>query len=88
MKTKHIFPSVIFILVSAWMVSCTPVKMTTWVSPGQNKAVSKILVWGMFDRTDYAQPFEHTVAGYLEKKGITAVEAGSVRCLTAGERYF
>ena len=56
----------------------SPVSLTSWVNPKEHQQVSKIAVWGMFDKLEYQKPFEQTIANYLNNRGIKAIEALSI----------
>jgi hypothetical protein len=75
------------IIVLAFIVtSCeTPLKMTTWTNPKGGLQVSKIAVWGMFDKLEYQKTFEQCVTSYINSHGLKAIEMLSV--LTPGQKY-
>ncbi len=55
---------------------CTsPISLTSWVNPKEHQQVSKIAIWGMFDKLEYQKPFEQTSVNYLKSKGLKAIEA-------------
>jgi len=55
---------------------CTsPISLTSWVNPKEHQQVSKIAIWGMFDKLEYQKPFEQTSVNYLNSKGLKAIEA-------------
>lgn len=76
MKFKLNFTFFLPAVVSAFLLpSCTPVTMTSWVNPKESQKVSKIVVWAMFERMEYAQPFEQTATDFLNSKGLKATQA-------------
>jgi hypothetical protein len=65
--------------------SCSSITLTSWTNPKEKQQVSKIAVWGMFDKLEYQKPFEQTVAKFLNEKGLKAIEGLSI--LAPGTKY-
>ena len=78
MKRTLLSAPVLALMLILLFSGCSPVSMTSWVNPKEHEQVSKIAVWGMFDKLEFQKPFEQTVAKYLNDKGIKAIEALSI----------
>jgi hypothetical protein len=77
---------ILTIAVILFATSCTtPVTLTSWKNPKEAQVVSKIAVWGMFDKLEYQKTFEQSVVGYFKSKGLDAVQALSI--LQPGIKY-
>ena len=76
MKRKLLFSASLGFALMLILGGCSsPVSLTSWVNPKEHEQVSKIAVWGMFDKLEYQKPFEQTVVSYLNNKGLKAMEA-------------
>ncbi len=75
MKNHYkLIPAIIILIASAFILSCSSVTMTSWMNPkASEKSISKLVVWGMFDKLEYEQPFESTMAGFFNQKGLKSV---------------
>jgi hypothetical protein len=76
MKKKLYF--IPFLLLAAGTVlftACSPISLTSWKNPKENQKVSRVVVWGMFDRLEYQKPFEQVVSSYFNNKGLKSMEA-------------
>ena len=74
------------ILIASLITSCSPVTLTSYVNPkGAEKNVSHLLVWGMFDKLEYRQPFEQYFTQYFSQKGIKCI--GSLSVLRPDKKY-
>jgi hypothetical protein len=76
---------VLVILFALLLPSCTPITMTSWVNPKESQQVSNIVVWAMFERMEYAQPFEQVATDFLIKKGLKATQ--SMKILDFHKKY-
>jgi len=74
-KSLQINAALGFVLVLILAACASPINLTSWVNPKEHEQVSKIAVWGMFDKLEYQKPFEQTVTKYLNDKGLKSVEA-------------
>ncbi|MFZ4572272.1 MAG: hypothetical protein ACOYM0_14170 [Bacteroidales bacterium] len=64
---------------------CSPITLTSWTNPKENIQVSRIAVWGMFDKLEYQKPFEQAMCNYLNSKGLKSMEALSF--IAPGTKY-
>ncbi|HSN50308.1 MAG TPA: hypothetical protein VLR52_03675 [Bacteroidales bacterium] len=56
--------------------SCSPVTLSGWMNPkATEKTVHKVVVWTMFDKVEYRQPFEQAFYQYFTDKGLTCIPA-------------
>jgi len=78
MKRTLLSAPVLALMLILLFSGCSPVSMTSWVNPKEHEQVSKIAVWGMFDKLEFQKPFEQTVTKYLNDKGLKAIEALSI----------
>jgi len=85
MKKSLLSISALFALILILAGCTSPITLTSWVNPKEHQQVSKIAVWGMFDKLEYQKPFEQAVAGYINSKGLKAMEALSV--IAPGTKY-
>jgi hypothetical protein len=66
--------------------SCSNVTLSSWKNPkGEEKTVSHIVVWGMFEKLEYEQSFENIVTAYFNKKGMKAIPG--LQILTPKKKY-
>ncbi|MEI6886573.1 MAG: hypothetical protein WCO02_18935 [Bacteroidota bacterium] len=84
MKKSLLSCSVLFALLLI-LGGCSPITLTSWVNPKEHEQVSKVAVWGMFDKLEYQKPFEQAMASCLNSKGIKAIEALSF--IQPGKKY-
>jgi hypothetical protein len=82
---KYYFAGLIPVLLVLLMVSCSPVTLTSWVNPKESQKVSRIVIWGMFDKLEYEKPFEQSVTSYFSGRGAKAVEALTI--IKPGRKY-
>jgi hypothetical protein len=86
---KNTFPdlrTIVAVLSIILITACTsPVKMTTWSSPKEHAPVTRVGVWGMFNKPEYQKTFESCVASYFNNHGLKSIELNSV--ITAGQKY-
>jgi len=54
---------------------CSPVTLTSWKNPKVNEQISKVVVWGMFNKLEYEKPFEDAMVAYFNAKGLKAIPA-------------
>ncbi|MCX6242216.1 MAG: hypothetical protein NTX43_10460 [Bacteroidetes bacterium] len=85
MKKNLLSSAIIGITFMLIIAGCSPITLTSWVNPKEHQQVSKIAVWGMFDKLEYQKPFEQAVASYLNSKGIKSMEALSF--IAPGKKY-
>ena len=46
--------SFLFMIALAFVLSgCSPVTLTSWKNPKVNEQISKVIVWGMFNKLEY-----------------------------------
>lgn len=64
---------------------CSPITLTSWTNPKEHIQVSKIAVWGMFDKLEYQKPFEQAMVSYLNSRGVKSIEALSF--IMPGKKY-
>lgn len=77
MKKYLLFPGIMLAMI-LFLGGCSPVTLTSWTNPkSAEKSVNNLLVWAMFDRTEYRQPFEQTFYEYLSSQGIKAMTGTS-----------
>ena len=55
--------------------ACSPVTLTSWTNPKETQKISKVAVWAMFNKLEYAKPFEQYAANLFNSKGLKSVEA-------------
>ena len=76
MKSRKNFTIGILTIIIAFLLSsCTPVTLTSWVNPKESQKVSRIVVWAMFEKIEYAQPFEQTAVDFLNARGLKSTQA-------------
>jgi len=86
MKKTSLFFSFMSIGITLFLTACSPVTMTSWTNPQDNQIkIKTIVVWAMFEKLQYEQPFEDAIVSYLKGKGIKAIPALSI--LTPGVKY-
>jgi hypothetical protein len=65
-----------FAIVALFLITaCSPVTLTSWKNPKVNEQISKVVVWGMFNKLDYEKPFEDGMISYFNEKGLKAIAA-------------
>ena len=70
-----------FAIVALFLITaCSPVTLTSWKNPKVNEQISKVVVWGMFNKLDYEKPFEDGMISYFNEKGLKAIEIGRASC--------
>ena len=55
--------------------SCSNISLTSWKNPKENVQVSRVVIWGMFNKLEYEKPLEQSMASYFNSKGLKAIEA-------------
>ena len=87
MKKTSTFFTFLSISLTLILTACTsPVTLTSWTNPENNQVqIKTIVVWAMFEKLQYEQPFEDAVVSYLNGKGIKAISA--LKILTPGVKY-
>jgi hypothetical protein len=65
--------------------SCTTVNLTSWKDPGSNAQINKLVVMALFDKLEYAKPFEETTASYWTTKGLKCVK--SLDFMAPGQQF-
>ncbi|MFH1297133.1 MAG: hypothetical protein ABIJ04_07680 [Bacteroidota bacterium] len=75
MKKQTISVAVIGVIAAFLITACSPVTLTSWKNPKVNEQISKVIVWGMFDKLEYEKPFEDAMVSYFNTKGIKAISA-------------
>jgi hypothetical protein len=73
------------ILMAFLLTSCSNVTLTSWTNPKGNQKISKVIVWGMFDKLEYQKPFEQYAAAYFNSRGLKAIE--SLDFLRPNQKY-
>ncbi len=85
-KKSTLFPGSFLILFAVLLTSCSPVVLNSYMNPkAAEKNVSHLLIWGMFDKLEYRQPFEQYFAQYFSQKGIKCI--GSLSILRPDKKY-
>jgi hypothetical protein len=85
-RVTIVLPGILVILIALFLSSCSPVTLNSYVNPkGTEKTVSHLLVWGMFDKLEYRQPFEQYFTQYFNQKGIKSI--GSLAILSPSRKY-
>jgi len=65
-----------FAIVALFLITaCSPVTLTSCKNPKVNEQISKVVVWGMFNKLDYEKPFEDGMISYFNEKGLKAIAA-------------
>jgi hypothetical protein len=67
------------------LYACSPVTITSWMNPKESQKISRVVVWGMFDKLENEKPFEQAVTSYFKGRGIKSVEALTI--ITPGVKY-
>jgi hypothetical protein len=77
MKKSSILSAFAVAFVALFLSACSPVTMTSWHNPktAPDFKVKSMVVWAMFDKMEYEQPFETVVTDYLSGKGIKVMPA-------------
>ena len=78
MKKQTLLSFGMVTMVILFLAGCSDVSLTSWKNPKVNEQVSKVLVWGMFDKLEYEKPFEDAMVKYFQSKGLKAITALSV----------
>jgi hypothetical protein len=63
------------ILVAFLFTSCNNVTLTSWTNPKDPQKISKVVVWGMFEKLEYQKPFEQYAVSFFNSKGLKAIES-------------
>ena len=86
MKIRILFRVALMLLFAQLIVSCgSTVDLTGWKNPKENQKIGSIVVWAMFERLAYQEPFEQYATACFNKKGLKAVE--SLKFLSPGKKY-
>jgi len=75
MKKQTIFMTGFGILALFLITACSPVTVTSWKNPKITDQISKVVVWGMFNKLEYEKPFEDGMTQYFNEKGLKAIAA-------------
>jgi len=76
MKNRFVLSLGVMAVAGAFILSgCSPVTLTSWKNPKVNEQISKVVVWGMFNKLEYEKPFEDAMVSYLNAKGMMAMSA-------------
>ncbi|MFC2101856.1 hypothetical protein ACFLS7_02580 [Bacteroidota bacterium] len=74
-KRSYLSLGVLAVGLAFILSGCSPVTLTSWKNPKANEQISKVVVWGMFNKLEYEKPFEDAMVGYLNYKGVKAIAA-------------
>lgn len=75
MKKFIVSPALLLLLIVFLFSSCSPITLTSWTNPKENKQIGNVLVWAMFEKLEYQKPFEQYAASYFNSKGFKALES-------------
>jgi len=76
MKNQSFFLLGMLAIAMAFLFSgCSPVTLSSWKNPKVNEQISRVVVWGMFNKLEYEKPFEDAMVSYLNYKGLKAIPA-------------
>ena len=76
MKTLRISTGLLTIACLILAAACsTPIELTSWKDPNQNKQVSKLVVLALFDKLTNIQSMEDAVSSYFTSQGTQTIEA-------------
>lgn len=76
MKNRNsLFIGILTVVTAFLLTACSPVTLTSWKNPKQNDQISKVIVWGMFNKLEYEKPFEDAMVGYFNARGLKAMPA-------------
>jgi hypothetical protein len=66
--------------------SCeSPINLTSWKNPENKSQVSKVVVMPLFEKLEYMKPFEQSLVGYFNGKGLKSI--GSLEFLNPTIKY-
>jgi len=86
MKTKKSRLSIIAAFAVVVIASCTaPITLTTWKNPADNTKLKKIVVMPLFDKLENIKPFEASICGFFNSKGLKSI--GSLEFLNPSIKY-
>jgi len=85
MKKTFYFPMVAILAAFMMLSSCNNISLTSWKNPKENLQVSRIVVWGMFNKLEYEKPLEQSMTGYFNSKGLKSTEA--LQILSPDKKY-
>lgn len=76
MKNRScLFTGILTIVTVFLLTGCSPVTLTSWKNPKLNDQISKVVVWGMFNKLEYEKPFEDAMVSYFNTRGLKAMPA-------------
>ena len=75
MKKIIHFLSVIALAGILLFSACSPVTMTSWSSPDIKQQVSSVFILTLFEKLQYMQPFQQTMAANFNGKGIKSLQS-------------
>jgi hypothetical protein len=76
MKTLRIPTGLLTMACLILLIACsTPIELTSWKDPNQNKQVNKMVVLALFDKLSTIQPMEESVANYFSSQGVPTVQS-------------
>ncbi len=68
--------SMLWVAIAALMItSCTTVNLTSWKDPASTAKVQHVVILTLFERLEYAQPFENQMASYLTDQGLQVTKS-------------
>ncbi len=74
---KKITTSLMAIIVAFLLCfsACSPVTMSSWSSPDIKQPVKSVFILTAFEKLQYMQPFQQTMANYFNNKGIKSLQS-------------
>ncbi|MEI7983685.1 MAG: hypothetical protein WCI71_18705 [Bacteroidota bacterium] len=86
MKTKSLTLVLVPLLVAFLVTSCSsPVTLTSWKDPAENRQISKVIVIPLFDKLEYMKPFEQAMVSYFNSQGLKSM--GSLEFMNPNIKY-